>query len=105
MLLEREGVNPDQADTEHGQISLSWVADSPHGEIVHLLMERNDIRTAMPYRMNQTPQSVALPEVHYGVARIPPERDTVNCAQADYGSQISLSPSAMPQNEDTTQFS
>jgi len=105
ILLEREGVNPDQADTEHGQISLSWVADSAHDETVNLLMERNDIRTAMPYHMNQTPQPVALPEVHYSVARIPPERDTVNCAQADYGSQISLSPSAMPQNEDTTQFS
>ena len=99
MLLTKESVNLDQTDTKYGWTPLSWAADSGHGRKVNLLMEPNDIRTAIPDHMNQTPRPFALPEVHYEVVRNPPERDTVNYAQANYSSPISPSPSAMPHND------
>ena len=52
MLLKRGGVNPDQANAEHGQTPLSWAADNGHEEIAYILMERKDICTAIPDNPN-----------------------------------------------------
>ena len=52
MLWGRGGVNPDQANTEHGQILLSWAAVSGYGEIVRVFMERKDIPAAIPDNPN-----------------------------------------------------
>ena len=92
MLLEREDVNPDRTDTEYGRTPLSWAARSGHEEIVEMLLERKNVR---PANVNQTPQSVALSEGHYGVARIPLERGRVNCAAARLSSPTSLPPPTM----------
>ena len=52
ILLEWGAVNRDQASTEHGQILLSWAAENEHEDIVTMLMERKDIRTAIPDNPN-----------------------------------------------------
>ena len=99
VLFKRHNADPDQPGTKYGQTPLPWAADSAHDGTVNLLIERNRIQTTMPDHISQTPQSLALPELRYGVVRIPPEQNTANCAQADSGGQISFSPSSMPQNE------
>ena len=43
MLLEREDVNPDRADTAYGQAPVSWAAGGGHHQIVKMLLEREDV--------------------------------------------------------------
>ena len=40
ILLGREGVNPDKADTQYGQTPLSWVAECGHEGMVKILLQR-----------------------------------------------------------------
>ena len=40
MLLEREEVDPDQADTEYGGTPISWAACNEHEAVVKVLLER-----------------------------------------------------------------
>jgi len=43
MLLEREDVNPDRADTVYGQAPVSWASGGGHHQIVKMLLEREDV--------------------------------------------------------------
>ena len=43
MLLEREDVNPNQADTLDGQTPLTWAAMIGHEGVVKMLLEREDV--------------------------------------------------------------
>jgi len=43
MLLERNDVNPNIADTEYGRTPLWWATQNRHEGIVRMLLERNDI--------------------------------------------------------------
>ena len=54
MLLQREDVDPDQAETKYGWTPLSLAAANRHKGIVKILFERKDVRTFMPDNMNQT---------------------------------------------------
>ena len=54
--------------------------------------------------VNQTPQSLTLPEGHYGVVSTPHERDNVNCAAAHRGASTSLPPSAMHPDESVVEM-
>ena len=42
MLLEREDINPDWADTEYDWTPLSWAAEKGHEGIVRMLLQRED---------------------------------------------------------------
>ena len=39
MLLEREDINPSQADTEYGRTPLLWAAEKGNGGVVKMLLE------------------------------------------------------------------
>ena len=43
MLLEREDVNPNQADTQYDRTPLSWAAHRGHGAIAKMLLEREGV--------------------------------------------------------------
>ena len=43
MLLGREDINPNQADTRNGRTPLSWAAEGQHEGVVKLLLEREDV--------------------------------------------------------------
>ncbi|KAG0634376.1 hypothetical protein HOY80DRAFT_986632, partial [Tuber brumale] len=89
MLLERGDVDPDQADTKYGRTPLAWAAEFGHAEVVKMLSERKDVRTATPVSKNQTPLSRALPEGHDRVASALLELDTVNSDTADHAGRTS----------------
>ena len=48
MLLEREEVNPDSADTEYGRTPLSWAARRGHKRIVKMFLELEGISLDQP---------------------------------------------------------
>jgi len=54
MLLERKDINPDQADTRFGWTPLSWAAENGHKGVVKMIMQWNDVRTAIPDNMDWT---------------------------------------------------
>ncbi|KAG0641353.1 hypothetical protein HOY80DRAFT_954876 [Tuber brumale] len=93
MLLEREDVNPNQTDTEHGRTSLSWAAGSGHVGVVKLLLQRKDIHTSPIDNKNQTPLSWARSEGHDEVVRILQEPDNNNSGTTNPGCQESPPPS------------
>jgi len=43
MLLEREDVNPDQADTFRGRTPLGWAVLNGHEGIVRIFLEREGV--------------------------------------------------------------
>ena len=67
MLLEREDVNPNQADTKSAWTSLSWAAGKGHSGVVKMLLERNDVCTTGPDNMGCTPLSLDLSGRHNGI--------------------------------------
>jgi len=89
ILLEREDINPDQADT--GRTPLIWAAMSGHEGVVRILLERVDVipDKADTYK-GQTPLSWAAGEGHEGVVRILLEREDVNPNQVDNRGQTPL---------------
>ena len=42
VLLERGGINPNQADTRYGRTPLLWATVKGHEEVVRMLLERED---------------------------------------------------------------
>jgi len=84
ILLEQEGINPDQAGTMYGRTPLSWAAMNGHEGVVRILLEREDVdpnQVATFY--GQTPLSSAALNGHEGVVRILLEQEDVNPNQAD----------------------
>jgi len=84
VLLEREGVNPDQADTRDGRTPLSWAAECGHKGVVKMLLEREDVNpnTADTFH-GQTPLLWADGSGHEGIVKMLLERKDVNPDQAD----------------------
>ena len=84
ILLEREDINPNQADTEYGRTPLQWAAKNGHEGIVKMLLERKDINPDQPdTKHSRTPLSWAAKEGHEGVVKILLEREDVNPDQPD----------------------
>ena len=84
VLLEREDVNPNKADTECGRTPLSWAAESGHGGVVMMLLEREDIS---PHRAETeygpTPLSWAAKRGHKRIIKMLLEMEDVNLEQGD----------------------
>ena len=71
ILLEREGINPDQADTEYGRTPLSWAAEGGHEGVVKMLLQQQDVdfsRADTFYR--RTPLSWAAEGGHEGIVKL-----------------------------------
>jgi len=83
-LLEREDVNPDQADAEFGRTPLSWAAGSGHDGVVKTLLEREDVNpNCADIKYSRTPLSLAAERGHEGVVKTLLEREDINTDQAD----------------------
>jgi len=84
MLLQREEVNPDRADTEYGLTPLSWAARNGHEGVVKMLLQQEDVNPdyADP-EYGQTPLFRAAAWGREGVVEMLLERDGVNPDQAD----------------------
>ena len=78
MLLEQEGVNPEQADPEYGRTPLSWAAEKGHEGVVKLLLERGDVNPNQADQHDQTPLCLAASRGHRGVVKMLLEREDVN---------------------------
>ena len=84
VLLEREDVNPNQADTECGRTPLLWAAEKGHKEVVKILLEREDIDpNKADAEYGQTPLSRAVQRGHEGIAKMLLEREDVDPNQVD----------------------
>ena len=84
MLLEREDVNPNQADTGYGWTALSWAARNGHKGVVKMLLEREDVNPDHEdTKYGQTPLSLAAEKGHEGVVKMLLKRENVNPDQAD----------------------
>ena len=84
ILLEREDINPDQADTEYGRTPLSWAAEGGHSGVVKMLLKREEFNPDQPdTRYGQTPLSLAAGNGHEGVVKLLLEREDVNPGQTD----------------------
>ena len=84
ILLECEGVNPDQAGTEYGRTPISWAAENGHSGVVKTLLEREDVNPDHAgTRDGRTPISWAAVNGHLGIVKMLLEREDVNPDQAD----------------------
>ena len=84
MLLEREDVNPNQADTKYGRAPLSWAAKNGHGETVKIILEREDVNpNRADTRYGWTPLTWAAQKGHEGIVKMLLERGDINPNQAD----------------------
>ena len=43
LLLERQDIDPNTADTKYGRTALFWAVEQGHEEVVKLLLQRDDI--------------------------------------------------------------
>jgi len=84
MLLEREGANPDQADTRFGRTPISWAAKGGHEGIVKMLLEREEVNPDQAdTEYGRRPISWAAEYGHEGVVKMLLEREEVNPDEAD----------------------
>ncbi|KAG0128122.1 hypothetical protein HOY82DRAFT_42679 [Tuber indicum] len=92
MLLERDDVNPNLADTEYGRTPLSWAAHFGREGVVKLLLARKDVHTTTSDSTNQTPLSLARARGWNRIIHILHKRDTVNSGTADHAPRHPFSP-------------
>ena len=80
MLLEREDVDPDQADSNLGMTPLMWAAQNGHEGVVKLLLEGDGVNpdASNPDMENGTALLLAAKYGHMGVVKILLEREDVN---------------------------
>jgi len=91
MLLEREDVNPDQADTKHSQTPLLLAAQGGHEGIVKALLERKDVNPdRADTKYGWTPLSWAAERGHEGIVKMLLERREVNPDPADTSGRTPL---------------
>jgi len=84
MLLQREDINPNQADTLCGQTPLSLAAENGHDGIVKMLLEREDVNPDQPdTEYGWTPLSWAARNGHNGIVKMLLGREDVNPDHAD----------------------
>jgi len=85
MLLGREDVNPDQADTAYGRTPLSWAAKNGHSGIVKMLLQREEVNPDHADTFcDRAPLLWAAENGHEGIVKMLLGRD-VNPDQADTG--------------------
>ena len=78
VLLEREDVEPDQADTKYGRTPLSWAAKNGHDGIVKILLEREDVNpNQLDTLYGQTPLSWAAKNGHEGIVNMLLKRENI----------------------------
>ena len=84
ILLEREDINPNQADTKFGRTPLVWAARVGNEQVVKMLLEREDVNpNQADTKYGQTLLSWAAENGHEGVVKLLLERKEVNPSQAD----------------------
>ena len=84
ILLEREDINPDQADTFHGRTPLSWAAEGGHSGVVKMLLEREEVNPDRPdTEYGRTPLSLAAANGHEEVVKMLLEREGVDPDRPD----------------------
>ena len=106
MLLEREDINPNLADSKYGKTPLMWAADNGHSGAVKLLLEREDVNpNQADTEYGQTPLSWAAKNGHESVVKLLWEQEDINPNHADteYGS-TPLSWAAKNGNEDVAKI-
>jgi len=87
VLLEREDIDPNVADTQDGRTPLTLAAENGDERLVKMLLERKSVRAAMPDNENQAPLPLARSKGHDGIVRILLERDNLNPDTRDHRSQ------------------
>ena len=71
MLLEREEVNPNQANTTFGKTPLLRAAEKGHKEVVKMLLEREDVNpNQADIEYGLTPLLLAAEKAHEGVVNM-----------------------------------
>src|SRR5207302_1854123 len=84
MLLEREDVNPNTADTSYGRTPLSWATVNENVGVVKMLLQREDVNPNTPdTEYGRTPLCWAAERGHEGVVQMLFEREDVNLNTAD----------------------
>ena len=84
VLLEREDINPNTADTQDGRTSLTLAAENGHEGLVKMLLGRQDIDPNMAdTKYGRTPLAWAVRRGHEKVVKILLEREDVNADRAD----------------------
>jgi len=82
-LLEREGVNPNQAYTRYCQTPLSWASENSHSGVVKMLLGREDINPNHgDSKYSRTPLSWAAEKGHEGIVKMLLEREDADPNQA-----------------------
>ena len=101
MLLEREDINPDQADTVCGRTPLWWAAKGGHEGVAKMLLRRRDVSPdAADTKIGVTPVMMAAQNGHEGVVKMLLERNEVNPDHLDtYGGWTPLSLAALSGHE------
>ena len=101
MVLRREDVNPDQADTLYGQTPLSWAAKKGHLGIIKILLEQEGVNPDKADTFNgQTPLSWAAEKGHEGIVKMLSQRRDVCAATPDSTNQTPQ-PLALSEEHDT----
>jgi len=90
-LLEREDINPDQADTRCCRTPLSWAAENGHEGVVKMLLQRDDVNPDRASKSGRTPLSWAASNGHEGVVKMLLHRDDVNPDRASKSGRPPLS--------------
>ena len=92
MLLEREDINPDQADNDDGRTALSWAAENGHEGVVKMLLQRENVNPGKAGTWHgRTPLSWAAEKGHEGIVKMLSEREDVNPDQDIRSGRASLS--------------
>jgi len=84
ILLERNDINPNMADTKYGRTPLSWAAESGHSGVVRKLLERNDVNpNTADIQYGRAPLLWAAQKGHGEVVEMLLKRNEVNPNVAD----------------------
>jgi len=71
MLLKRNDVYPNVADTECGRTPLWWAAKNGHEDVARMLLKRNDVNPqTADAKYHRTPLSWALENGHERIAEL-----------------------------------
>lgn len=70
LLLEREHINLNTADTKYGRTPLWWAAKDGHEGIVRLLLDREDVNPEIPALDGTTALRLAASGGHVGVVQL-----------------------------------
>ena len=92
LLLDREEVNPGQADIKYGRTPLLWAAEEGHEAVVKMLLGREEVNPDQPNtKYGRTPLSWAAMNGRAGVVKVLLDREDVNPNQADKYGQTPIS--------------